>query len=132
MTTLNLDLANYIGPFFFVMGFMLPFPGIVVALVYEKEHKLRVMMKMMGLDTNAYWVINYGFFVTMYIFYIMIFMVVGSVMEVTFFTKNDYSLQTVFYFLFINQTVALAFIWATLTSNTRTANIASHLWIIAG
>ena len=132
MTTLNLDLANYIGPFFFVMGFYLPFPGIVVALVYEKEHKLRVMMKMMGLDTTAYWAINYIFFSVIYMLYIAIFVTVGVIANLSFFTSNEWSIQVTFYLFFVHQTVAFAFLWSILISKQRTANVASNLWLIAG
>jgi len=132
MTTLRLDLANYIGPFFFVMGFLLPFPGIVVALVYEKEHKLRVMMKMMGLDTSAYWAINYVFFSVIYMMYITIFVLVGTLADLSFFTKNEWSIQFTFFFLFVHQTVAFAFLWSILIARQRTANIASHLFLISG
>jgi hypothetical protein len=34
--------------------------------VYEKENHLRVMMRMMGLGSPAYWLINYAFWLAMY------------------------------------------------------------------
>jgi len=51
------------GPFFFTLVFHILFPTIDVGLVYEKEVNLRIIMKMMGLGTGAYWIINYAFWV---------------------------------------------------------------------
>ena len=45
---LNLDFASALGPLFFVWVVQLPMPSILVSIVYEKETKLRIMMKMMG------------------------------------------------------------------------------------
>ena len=36
MTTLQLNFANFLGPFFFEIVLLLPFCSVVVALVYEK------------------------------------------------------------------------------------------------
>ena len=45
MTTLQLNFANFLGPFFFEIVLLLPFVSVVVALVYEKQQKLRVMSR---------------------------------------------------------------------------------------
>ncbi len=52
------DLGSTLCTFLFTMAMNLLFPAIVVAIVYEKEMKLRVMMRMMGLSSSAYWIIN--------------------------------------------------------------------------
>jgi hypothetical protein len=58
-TQLRLDLSSLIGPLFYmwVLGFL--FPVVLIALVYEKENHLRMMMKMHGLGDSAYWGITY-------------------------------------------------------------------------
>jgi len=77
-TFLSLDFGSLIGPFFFTLAFNLLFPTIVVSLVYEKEMKLRMMMRMMGLGTSAYWAINYTFWVIMYTVFTFIFIILGN------------------------------------------------------
>ena len=99
-TFLSLDFGSIIGPFFFTLAFNLLFPTIVVSLVYEKEvcsffyvlmessklvpninilqMKLRVMMRMMGLGTSAYWAINYTFWIIMYTMFTFIFIILGN------------------------------------------------------
>lgn len=59
-------------------------------LVYEKENRLRMMMKMHGLGDAAYWIVTYGWFAVLYAAYMILFVFFGSVMGLSIFTKNDY------------------------------------------
>lgn len=58
--------------------------------------KLRVMMRMMGLGTSAYWVINYLFWFLMYTAFTIVFIFLGSVVSLPsgyklgIFTRQDY------------------------------------------
>lgn len=47
----------------------------------------------------------------------------------TFFTKNDYSIQVVFYFLYINMIISLAFLVSNLFRDVKTATglLVNHL-----
>jgi hypothetical protein len=59
-------------------------------LVYEKEKRLRMMMKMHGLGDNAYWVVMYAWFIMLYCAYLLVFMLFGSVIRLSMFRKNNY------------------------------------------
>ncbi|WZY72420.1 hypothetical protein YC2023_004660 [Brassica napus] len=48
-TRLNTDIASLLGPLFFTWVVLLLFPVILTSLVYEKQERLRIMMKMHGL-----------------------------------------------------------------------------------
>lgn len=48
-------------------------------LVYEKQHKLRTMMKMHGLGDGPYWIIYYAYFLILSMVYLVLFVVFGSV-----------------------------------------------------
>lgn len=52
-TKLTLDFSSLIGPLFFLWLIQLPLPISLVQLVYEKEKRLRMMMRMHGLSTGA-------------------------------------------------------------------------------
>lgn len=52
-SSLLLDFSSIIGPLFFVWLVQLPLPYAVVQLVYEKEKRLRTMMKIHGLENGA-------------------------------------------------------------------------------
>lgn len=47
-------------------------------LVYEKQHKLRIMMKMHGLRDGPYWVIYYLYFLLLSSIYMLLFVIFGS------------------------------------------------------
>ena len=51
---------------------------IIATLVYEKQQKLRIMMKMHGLEDGAYWLITYFFFLLVSVVYMICFMIFGS------------------------------------------------------
>ena len=132
------------------------------------QMKLRVMMRMMGLGTSAYWVINYLFWFFLYLLFTIIFIFVGSVVSLPsgyklgLFTRQNYrclfvcafscvrapkystecwmwkapdetflhSIHFVFFFLFINHTIAFAMLWASVIRMSRTAQIGATLWVI--
>lgn len=48
-SSLQLDFSSLLGPLFFEWLMQLLLPVFVFTLVHEKEHSLRVMMKMQGL-----------------------------------------------------------------------------------
>jgi hypothetical protein len=104
--------------------------------VYEKEMKLRVMMRMMGLGTGAYWVINYVFWFLIYLIFCIVFVGIGYLLRlpsgyrIGIFTRQNFGIHVVFFFLFMNSTIAFAFLWATLIRYSRTASIASSLFVI--
>ena len=59
--TLNLDFSSLLGPLLYVGVVQLPMPVVLINIVYEKEFKLRTMMKMMGLSDIAYWLITFSY-----------------------------------------------------------------------
>ena len=120
---------------------------VLTSLVYEKQQKLRIMMKMHGLGDGPYWMISYGYFLAISIIYMLCFVIFGSLLGknitielfsllgifsfslilltlfsgLKIFTINDYSIQFVFYFIYINLQIALAFLVASIFSNVKTA-----------
>lgn len=50
---LQLDFSSLLGPLFFEWLMQLLLPVFVFTLVHEKEHSLRVMMKMQGLPDRS-------------------------------------------------------------------------------
>ncbi|KAF3530742.1 hypothetical protein DY000_02041003 [Brassica cretica] len=80
-TRLNTDIASLLGPLFFTWVVLLLFPVILTSLVYEKQERLRIMMKMHGL-----------------------------VIGLKYFRLNSYSIQFVFYFIYLNLQMAIRFL----------------------
>uniref|UniRef100_A0A0E0ERC2 ABC transporter domain-containing protein n=1 Tax=Oryza meridionalis TaxID=40149 RepID=A0A0E0ERC2_9ORYZ len=61
-TRFRLDLSSLLSVLFFTWIVELLFPVMLTYLVYEKEQKLKIMMKMHGLKDRPYWLISYAYF----------------------------------------------------------------------
>jgi hypothetical protein len=150
--TLNLDFSSLLGPLLYVWVVQLPMPVVLINIVYEKEFKLRTMMKMMGLSDLAYWVItfSYNIFVCVpcprcftscalppvtlaarYAIYLFIFIGLGAAARLSIFTKNSFSVTITLYLLFAFNQVAMSFLWGVLFKFTRTATVSAYLWVLA-
>ncbi|KAK7292226.1 hypothetical protein RIF29_08002 [Crotalaria pallida] len=102
---------------------------VLASLVYEKEQKLRIMMKMHGLGDGPYWMISYAYFLTISVVYMLFFVIFGSLLGLKFFTSNDYKIQFVFYFMYVNLQVAVAFLASTMFSNAKTATVTAYILV---
>ncbi|GMJ05742.1 ATP-binding cassette A7, ABC2 homolog 6, A. THALIANA ABC2 HOMOLOG 6 [Hibiscus trionum] len=128
-TEIRIDLSSLLGTLFFTWVIIQLFPVVLTSLVYEKQQKLRVMMKMHGLGDGPYWMISYAYFLVISSLYMLCFVIFGSVIGLKFFTLNDYSIQFVFYFLYINLQISMAFLVAALFSNVKTASVVGYIFV---
>jgi len=53
---------------------------ILTNIVYERQNKLRIMMKMHGIGDLPYWTISYCYFILLSLLYVLSFMLFGSVL----------------------------------------------------
>ncbi|MED6111649.1 hypothetical protein PIB30_054151 [Stylosanthes scabra] len=123
----RIDITTLLGGLFYTWVILQLFPVVLIALVYEKQHNIRIMMKMHGLGDGAYWLISYGYFLAISMVYMLCFVLVGALFGFRFFRLNDYGIQFVFYFTYVNLQIALAFLVATLFSNVKTATVTSYI-----
>ncbi|XP_042506376.1 ABC transporter A family member 7-like isoform X2 [Macadamia integrifolia] len=128
-TRLSLDLSSLLGGLFFSWVILQLFPVILTSLVYEKQQKLRIIMKMHGLGDGPYMLISYAYFLFLSSSYMLCFAIFGSLVGLNTFTMNDYSIQFVFYFIYINLQVSFAFLAATVFSNVKTATAIGHICV---
>uniref|UniRef100_A0A7N0V1R9 ABC transporter domain-containing protein n=1 Tax=Kalanchoe fedtschenkoi TaxID=63787 RepID=A0A7N0V1R9_KALFE len=128
-TELRLDLSSVLGTLFFTWVILQLFPVVLGTLVYEKEQKLRIMMKMHGLGDGPYWMISYAYFLFISAVYMLCFVIFGSVIGLKFFTLNDYSIQFVFFFIYINLQISLAFLVAGMFSDVKTATVIAYIGV---
>ncbi|CAJ2664517.1 unnamed protein product [Trifolium pratense] len=128
-TPFRIEIASLLGSLFFTWVVLQLFPVVLTSLVYEKQHKLRIMMKMHGLGDGPYWTISYGYFLALSMIYMSCFVIFGSILGFKFFTLNDYSIQFVFYFIYINLQISLAFLLASFFSNVKTATVTAYIGV---
>ncbi|XP_072982182.1 ABC transporter A family member 7-like [Typha latifolia] len=128
-TQLKLDFSSLLGALFFTWIIELLFPVILTYLVYEKQQKLKIMMKMHGLKEGPYWMISYAYFFSLSAAYMICFVIFGSIIGLKFFKINDYSIQFVFYFIYINLQIVLAFLVATFFTSVKTATVLGYIYV---
>ncbi|KAF3322076.1 ABC transporter A family member 7-like isoform X4 [Carex littledalei] len=128
-TKFRLDFSSLLGPLFFTWVVQLLFPVILTYLVYEKQQKLKIMMKIHGLTDGPYWLISYLYFLLLSAAYIIFFVIFGSLIGLNFFRLNDYSIQVVFYFIYINLQIAFAFLVASFFSTVNTAAVIGYIYV---
>ncbi|KFK34078.1 hypothetical protein AALP_AA5G099500 [Arabis alpina] len=128
-TKLSLDIASLIGPLFFTWVILLLFPVILTTLVYEKQQRLRIMMKMHGLGDAPYWIVSYTYFLLISILYMLCFAIFGSAIGLNFFRLNDYSIQLVFFLICINLQISVAFLASAMFSDVKTATVIAYMYV---
>ncbi|KAF0913256.1 hypothetical protein E2562_020407, partial [Oryza meyeriana var. granulata] len=128
-TRFRLDLSSLLSVLFFTWIVELLFPVMLTYLVYEEEQKLKIMMKMHGLKDGPYWLISYAYFFALSVIYMTFFVIFGSLIGLNFFRVNDYSIQFVFFFIYINLQIALAFFVASFFSSVKTATVIGYIYV---
>uniref|UniRef100_A0A0D3GZY7 ABC transporter domain-containing protein n=1 Tax=Oryza barthii TaxID=65489 RepID=A0A0D3GZY7_9ORYZ len=126
---IRLDLTTLLDALFFTWTVQLLLPVMLTYLVYEKQHNLRLMMKMHGLKDGPYWMISHAYFLSLSAAYMMFFVMFGSLIGLDIFRLNSYSIQFVFYFLYINLQIVLAFLLASFFSSVKTASVISYIYV---
>ena len=130
-SSLTLDFSSLLGPLFFTWVVALLFPVTIGALLYEKEKRLRVMMKMMGLSNVSYYIITYSYWLAVFCLYIALFMIFGGpILGLSTFTLNDPTVMIVFYFLYGNCQLALAFLCMSVFQTSSAPTVVSYLVVI--
>ncbi|CAD7700725.1 unnamed protein product [Ostreobium quekettii] len=129
-TRLNIDFSSLLGPLFFMWLLHLLLPVNVHALMYEKENHLRIMMKMQGLHDRVFYVVTYFWQLLVYVAFVAVFAAGGSAIGLTAFTKNSWTVQAVFYFMWGNVMIALGFWIASLFRTSKAAVHSTTVWVI--
>ncbi|WVZ77360.1 hypothetical protein U9M48_025238 [Paspalum notatum var. saurae] len=103
---------------------------ILINLVYEKQQKLRAMMKMHGLGDMAYWTISYCYFLLISLLYILLLVIFGSIVGIKLFSANSYMLQFIIYFTYMNLQISCGFLMTSCFSTVTTATVVGYLYVI--
>ena len=126
-SAVSVDFSAMLGPLFFTWVVQMLLPIFLMQLAYEKEHRLRMMMKMHGLGDGAYWLVTYTWFWALYVVYMAIFVAFGSAIGLKMFTKNSLGVQLILYVLFGHNMIAFAFLLSCFFSSAKTATVFAYL-----
>ncbi len=123
------DIISVAGPFIYLYVFQLLLPVFMSNLVNEKELKLREIMRMMGLKTHVYWVVNYIFHFSLYAAATIVVIVIAYAMGFRTFTENVFISYFALFFCWGHVLVALGWVLSTLFSSSTTATAVGYLWV---
>ncbi|KAM0832417.1 hypothetical protein ACQ4PT_064907 [Festuca glaucescens] len=126
---IRLDLTTLLAALFFTWTVQLLLPVILTYLVYEKQQKLRLMMKMHGLKDGPYWLITYFYFLALSAAYMILFVLFGSFIGLEIFRSNSYGIQFLFFFIYINLQIVFAILLASFFSSVKTASVISYIYV---
>lgn len=135
----QLDLSTLAGTFFWAIILHQTLPIIVSAIVYEKEHRLREIMKMMGLKMRIYWIVQYLFDSCLTMLVVALLVAAGYacafIAGVTgagfdFFIATDLIVMASLFFLWSHLLVAMGMMMSVLFTKARSATIVAYFYIL--
>ena len=109
----------------------------VTSIVYEKQERLLIIMKMQGLPTPIYYLVTYAVHYAMYISIIFLMWIVGSLASVGIFTLHDQGIMWLLLIIWGHLCIAFSFFMSTFFSSMRAAMAVTFLailimWIVGG
>jgi len=102
----------------------------VTSIVHEKEHRLRMIMKMQGLPTYVYFLVTYIYQFCTYLLLIVLMSLFGYIANVQLFRIHNFGLLFAFLFFWGHLLVMFAFLLSTFFGNERTAGAVTFLLIL--
>lgn len=126
----SFDLVSLIGPGLFHLLLHMIMPVIITAVVYEKEHKLLEITKMMGMRTPVYWAVTYIFSYLLYFVTAVFMLILGNAFGFRFFTDNSGFGMFMLFFLWGHTLVAWSFFLSLFFNKSRIATSVGYLYVI--
>lgn len=110
----------------------LSFFHVLTELVHEKEAKLRVAMRMMGLRTSAFWAawVTYGGVTA--VITTAVLEVSGYAASFDFFVNSNFAATFLLFLSFTCAMLALAMLLSTVIGSSRTASAAGYGFVLVG
>ena len=122
------QLAYILFPF--ALTFLLPvFMGIIV---YEKEAKLKELMKMSGMQMKHYWAVNYCYNYCMYVAVVLAFSLACWAVEIRLWMQTDFVVLFLLLFCWGHALVSLSFLLTTVLDRDLTSSLSGYVVVVAG
>lgn len=122
------QLAYILFPF--ALTFLLPV--FVNLIVYEKESKLRELMKMSGMHMKYYWLVNYVYNFAMYVVVVVAFSISCYAVQIRLWTQTSPVVLFSLLFLWGHALVSLSFLFSTMLDRDLTSSLTGYIIVVAG
>jgi len=115
-------IINITGTTLYPIALSLLLPVFMQVIILEKEERLREIMKMNGLKMKNYWLVNYLWFLAMYMITAFIFILFGEfVLDTDFFTSTNKYILFICLFGWGLSQVSLSIFYQNFISKAKTA-----------
>ncbi len=125
------SIVDVVGGLFFPFVLFAIMPIVMSMIMYEKENRLREIMKMMGLKLSAYWFVTYILFYCEYALLVGVFWIAGALGKINFFSLHSSLIMFLIFFIWGHSLIAFSLLLTTFFSKTRTAVAVSFVLIFA-
>eukprot|EP01112_Ceratiomyxa_fruticulosa_P017197 TRINITY_DN5316_c0_g1_i2.p1 TRINITY_DN5316_c0_g1~~TRINITY_DN5316_c0_g1_i2.p1 ORF type:complete len:892 (-),score=168.99 TRINITY_DN5316_c0_g1_i2:62-2737(-) len=126
------DAVRTYGGLFFYCGSVFFFVILLYQIVFDKEHKLRQGMAMMGLKASSYWASWFVWTQVLSVLSTLILIAVGAACQFDFFLNTNFFVNFLNFFLFVLSMCQLAFFLSTFIDTTKSAVGIGMLFFIVG
>jgi hypothetical protein len=128
---LSYSILDFVAAQLFPFIFLLHAYLIVNLIVYEKENRLRVIMKINGgLRDSVYWSVTYVFFATQFIIMCLFIYITGYVANMNFVRLHDAGVYWVFVISWSQCLVAFSFLLSVFFNSTKTSTAVVFLLVL--
>merc|ERR1712166_679351 len=127
---LSISIVDFILMQFLPIILMLMIYPTVTAIVYEKQAKLRMIMKMQGLPMYVYYIVTYCLHYAMYVVICILITITGALSGVQFFTIHNMGIVWLFFLLWGHLMLAFAFFLSAFLARMITAMAVTFLIIL--
>eukprot|EP00276_Gloeochaete_wittrockiana_P009781 CAMPEP_0184651222 /NCGR_PEP_ID=MMETSP0308-20130426/8796_1 /TAXON_ID=38269 /ORGANISM="Gloeochaete witrockiana, Strain SAG 46.84" /LENGTH=912 /DNA_ID=CAMNT_0027085281 /DNA_START=218 /DNA_END=2956 /DNA_ORIENTATION=- len=127
--TNDFDIIYLLGPFIYIFIFQLLFPVVLGGIVYEKQNRLREIMKMMGLKMGVYWLVTYIFYYLLYFVAMTLMVALAAAFNFRIFRINGFFTYFLLFFFFGHTMVSAAFFLSVFISNVVSAYVIGYVYV---
>eukprot|EP00762_Andalucia_godoyi_P006284 ANDGO_05836.mRNA.1 ABC transporter A family member 8 len=124
------DFAVFVQSLYYTWILHFLMPVFVESIVFEKEYKLRDMMRMMGLKGSVYWWVQLFFDWLLYLGVVIVTVFFGNLFQLRFFTMNAPGLYILLMLIWGFTLTGFSFFLSTLFKTTRASTITLYFYII--
>ncbi|KAL9642897.1 hypothetical protein ABK040_010592 [Willaertia magna] len=126
------QLADTMGSFFYPLILSLLLPAFTFMIVFEKESKLREMMKLMGMKIRYYFFVTFIFQYFLFIISSILFVIFSAIFGFRFITQTNGVITLVFFIGWGLCLVSFSFLLASVIRRTIVGTIASYMIVLIG
>ncbi|KAG9129489.1 hypothetical protein Leryth_013082 [Lithospermum erythrorhizon] len=123
-------ILSEVSPIMFWLMFLQLLPIKLKTVVYDKQQRLRIMMKMHGLGDAAYWAISYLYALLISTIYIALVVVCCINLEISTVSKNSRVIVVGFFFIFVNMQISMAFLFSVFFSEVKTVTVVLNTLLV--